>query len=50
MNFAPLELSVFVVTFTFAVSVACTLTPLGEVPVAVATLVKLLVTAGFVHV
>jgi len=38
------------VTFTFAVSESCTLTPLGEVPTALATLVKLLVTVDLVHV
>ena len=49
MNWAPLVLVVFVVTFTLALSVAWTLTPFGEVPVAVATFVKLLVTVDFVH-
>ena len=50
MNFAPLELVVLVATLTFAGLDALTLTPFGEMPVAVATFVKLLVTAGRTHV
>ena len=42
-------LVVLVVTFTFAESVARTLTPFGDVPLAVATFLKLLVTVVLVH-